>query len=96
MMKPDILEQLAAKGADIRAIADGIIGDRQQIPRLAEALQSEKSSRRCAYEKAERFLRTHEPSAKEPDHRNSGEEVQKHRFRAEYSRKQTTMKRMTS
>jgi hypothetical protein len=51
MAKPDILEQLAGKEADISAIAD-----RQQIPRLVEALRSEKSSRKYAYEKALRFI----------------------------------------
>jgi hypothetical protein len=61
MAEPDILEQLAVKGANIRAIADGIIGDRQQIPRLAEALQSEKSSRKYAYEKALRFISERRP-----------------------------------
>ncbi len=62
MAKPDLLEQLAVKGADIDVIADQLFEDSKQIPRLIEALQTEKSSKKFAYEKALRRV-----SEKQPD-----------------------------
>ena len=62
MGKPDILKQLAAKRTDISLIADQLILHSKQIPRLVEALQTEKSSKKFAYEKALRLV-----SEKQPD-----------------------------
>lgn len=61
MAKPDVLKQLAAKGADINAIADRLIEDREHIPELVEALQSEKSAKKFAYEKALRIVSEKRP-----------------------------------
>lgn len=61
MGKPDVLRQLAVKGADIHAIADRLIKDRKQIPTLVQALQSEKSSKKFAYEKALRLVSEKQP-----------------------------------
>jgi len=62
MAKPGILEQLSAKSADIRGIADRLIKNSKQIPTLIDAVQIEKSSKKFAYEKALRFV-----SEKQPD-----------------------------
>ena len=62
MAKPDVLKQLATKGTDINAIADQLIKDRKQIPRLIEALQTEKSSKKFACEKALRLVSERQPS----------------------------------
>ncbi len=61
MAKPDVLKQLAVKGADINAVADWLIEDRKQIPVLVEALLSEKSSKKFAYEKALRLVSEKQP-----------------------------------
>ena len=61
MAKPDVLKQLAVKGAYINAIVDRLIEDRKQIPGLVEALQAEKSSQKFAYEKALRLVSEKQP-----------------------------------
>ena len=61
MVKPDVLEQLAVKGVDINAVADQLIEDRKQIPRLVEALQTERSSKKFAFEKALRLVSQNQP-----------------------------------
>jgi hypothetical protein len=62
MANPGILEEIAVKGADVEALADRLIADSGQIPQLVNALQSEKSAKKFAYEKILRFV-----SAKRPD-----------------------------
>ena len=61
MAKPDILEQLAIKGADIGAIADQLIKDSKQLPGLVKALQTEKSAKKFSYEKALRLVSEKQP-----------------------------------
>jgi hypothetical protein len=61
MGQKNILERVAAKGADLSAIAVQLIQDSEQIPILIEALKTEKSSKKFAYEKALRLV-----SAKQP------------------------------
>jgi hypothetical protein len=62
MANPNILEEIAVKGADIDSLADRLIAESGQILRLVNALQSEKSAKKFAYEKILRFV-----SAKRPD-----------------------------
>jgi hypothetical protein len=62
MGKPDILEQVAAKGADAGAMADRLINDSEQIPALIEALRIEKSSKKFAYEKVLRLVSEKQPA----------------------------------
>ena len=61
MVPTSILEQLAAKGADIGAIADRLVEDAQQIPTVIRALKEEKSSRKFAYEKVLRLVSEKRP-----------------------------------
>ena len=61
MANPDIFEALAVKGADIRLLADQLIKNRRQIPELVEALQTEKSAKKYAYEKILRFVSERRP-----------------------------------
>jgi hypothetical protein len=61
MAKPDILEALVAKGADVSMLADQLIADDKQIPKLVEALQVEKSSKKYAYEKVLRIISERRP-----------------------------------
>ena len=61
MANPSILEALAVKGADIGALADRLIADSQQIPELVDALQTEKSAKKYAYEKILRFVSERRP-----------------------------------
>ena len=61
MAKPGILDQLSAKGADISAIADRFIKNSKQIPLLIEAVRTEKSSKKFAYEKTLRLISEREP-----------------------------------
>jgi hypothetical protein len=61
MTRPDIIERIAVKGADISALADQLIADDKQIPKLVEALPVEKSSKKYAYEKALRFVSERRP-----------------------------------
>jgi hypothetical protein len=57
-----IFKELAVKGADVGLLADRLISDSEQIPQLVDAVQTEKSARKFAYEKILRFV-----SAKRPD-----------------------------
>jgi hypothetical protein len=61
MANPDIFEALAVKGADIRLLVDQLIKNRRQIPELVEALQTEKSAKKYAYEKILRFVSERRP-----------------------------------
>lgn len=61
MDKMSILEELAAKGTDVSALADRVIAEREQIPRLVEALLSEKSSKKYGCEKALRLVSERRP-----------------------------------
>lgn len=61
MANPDILEQAAVKKADLSAIADRLIGRSDQISKVIEALQTEKSSRKFAYEKTLRLISERRP-----------------------------------
>jgi hypothetical protein len=61
MANPGILEALAVKGADIGALADRLIGDSRQIPELVDALRTEKSAKKYAYEKILRFVSERRP-----------------------------------
>jgi hypothetical protein len=62
MANPSILEKLAVRGADVESLADRLIADSGQIPQLVNALQSEKSAKKFAYEKILRIV-----SEKRPD-----------------------------
>ena len=61
MTAPKILEQLGVKGANISAIACQLIQESEQIPKLVESLQSEKSSKKYAFEKALRLVSETQP-----------------------------------
>jgi hypothetical protein len=61
MFKFDVLEQLAIKGADINAIADQLIEKSRQITGLVEALQTEQSAKKFAYEKTLRLVSEKRP-----------------------------------
>ena len=56
MTPTGILDQLGAKGADIDSIADQLVKSKKQVSAVVEALQTEKSSRKYAYEKVLRRL----------------------------------------
>jgi hypothetical protein len=62
MEKQDILEQIAAKGADAGKLADRLINDSKQIPALIEALKVEKSAKKFAYEKVLRLVSQKQPA----------------------------------
>ena len=62
MTNPNILEELAVKGADVGSLAERLIAKSAQIPQLVDALQSEKSAKKFSYEKILRFV-----SEKRPD-----------------------------
>jgi hypothetical protein len=57
----NILEQLGAKKADIGAIADLLIQDAAQISTVINALKSETSARKFAYEKVLRLVSERRP-----------------------------------
>ena len=61
MTNPDILEQISEKGVDIGSIADRLIKNNRQIPLLIEALQTEKRSKKFAYEKTLRLVSERAP-----------------------------------
>jgi hypothetical protein len=63
MEQKNILDQVAAKGADLSAIAEMLIQKSEQIPALIEALKTEKSSRKFAYEKALRMTSEKQPAS---------------------------------
>jgi hypothetical protein len=76
----DILERAAAKGADVGAIAEELIGDSRRIPMLIDALRIETGSKRFAYEKVLRRVSEKQPALMYPyfdffagrlDHENS-------------------------
>jgi hypothetical protein len=58
----NILEQVAAKGADLSAIADQLIRDCEQIPILIDALKVEKRAKKFAYEKVLRVVSAKQPA----------------------------------
>ena len=55
MAKTDILRQIGEKGADIDAIVERIIDNNECLPKLIEALQTEKGPVKYAYEKVRRL-----------------------------------------
>ena len=61
MAQTNILEQLGAKKADIGAIADLLIQDAAQISTVINALKSETSARKFAYEKVLRLVSERRP-----------------------------------
>jgi hypothetical protein len=63
MTKENILDEVAAKGADLDAIAEQLIMQSEQIPTLIDALKTEKSSKKFAYEKALRFASQKQPAS---------------------------------
>jgi hypothetical protein len=63
MEKNNILDQVAAKGADLSAMADRLIKDSDQISMLVEALKTEKSAKKFAYEKVLRFISAKQPAS---------------------------------
>jgi hypothetical protein len=76
----NILDRVAAKGADISALADQIMKDSASIPILIDALKIEKSSKKFAYEKVLRLISAKQPALIYPyfdffcsllDHENS-------------------------
>jgi hypothetical protein len=62
MAKSDILERLAAKGADAGAMADRLIANSEHIPAVIEALQVEQSAKKFAYEKVLRLVSEKQPA----------------------------------
>ena len=61
MAHENILEQISSKGADIDSIASQLTRNRNLIPRIIDALQAEKSSKKYAYEKVLRLLSEKKP-----------------------------------
>jgi hypothetical protein len=62
MEQETILDQVAKKGADLRMLAEQLIKDSKPIATLVAALETEKNSKKFAYEKVLRFV-----SAKQPE-----------------------------
>jgi hypothetical protein len=62
MEQKNILDRVAAKGADLSVIVEQLIKKSDPIPILVEALKTEKSAKKFAYEKTLRLV-----SAKQPD-----------------------------
>ena len=56
MAHENILEQISSKGANIDSVAYQLTRNRNLIPRIIDALQAEKSSKKYAYEKVLRLL----------------------------------------
>jgi hypothetical protein len=63
MERRNILDQVAAKGTDLSVIADQLINDSKQISILVEALITEKSSKKFAYEKVLRLISAKQPAS---------------------------------
>jgi hypothetical protein len=63
MERENILDRVAAKGADLSVIADQLIKDRQQISILVEALKTEKRAKKFTYEKALRLVSAKQPAS---------------------------------
>lgn len=61
MAHENILEQISSKGADIDSIVSQLARNRNLIPRIIDALQAEKSSKKYAYEKVLRLLSEKKP-----------------------------------
>jgi hypothetical protein len=61
MTAPNILEQLGVRGANIAAIAGQLIQESEKIPKLVEAFQTEKSSKKYAFEKVLRLVSENQP-----------------------------------
>jgi hypothetical protein len=62
VMNSNILDQVSAKGADIGALADQLIKNSESIPKLIDALKTEESSKKYAYEKVLRFVSAKQPA----------------------------------
>jgi hypothetical protein len=63
MERENILDQVAAKGADLSVIADRLIESSKQISLLIEALKTEKSAKKFAYEKVLRLVSVKQPAS---------------------------------
>jgi hypothetical protein len=63
MQQHNILDQVASKGADLSVLADRLIKDSKQIPNLIEALKTEKSAKKFAFEKVLRLVSAKQPAS---------------------------------
>jgi hypothetical protein len=63
MEQENILDRVAAKGADLNAIAGRLIKDDKQISILVEALKTETSAKKFAYEKVLRLASSKQPAS---------------------------------
>jgi hypothetical protein len=61
MAKANVVQQLGEKGVDIAAVVGQVIENPKHIPELIEALQTEKGTRKYAYEKVLRFVSERRP-----------------------------------
>jgi hypothetical protein len=62
MKNENILDRISAKRADFSALADQLIKDSGSIPMLIDALKTEESAKKFAYEKALRFVSERQPA----------------------------------
>ncbi|UCD50164.1 MAG: hypothetical protein JSW27_21875 [Phycisphaerales bacterium] len=61
MGNASVVEQLGQKGVDIEAMVEQVIGQPESIAALVEAIQTEKSTAKYAYEKVLRLVSEREP-----------------------------------